>query len=208
MLLLLLAGCSKPKVAPTLQATGYIDDSGAVKIWRQDDSQYKPAEIVAIYTPYRHKGGSLSYYGYAHGVLMEVSKQQEGPDPDKIQLRFDREGEVIYMQRQQGGRNSLVSEDEIDKLRYESDNLIALTDALRIGEVKLFQGRWHDGEVMTCGGQQVKPPLEEAQLLKVRQEEQQSATPVNIAWIERPDGAQLLQVTTQDLCLEQESALK
>ncbi|VFS68898.1 Protein of uncharacterised function (DUF1481) [Kluyvera cryocrescens] len=75
------------------------------------------------------------------------------------------------------------------------------SDALRQGKVVLRQGRWHaDQTVTTCEGETVKPDFDSRALGHIASRQSRSSAEVSIAWLEAPEGSQLLLVANQDYC--------
>ncbi len=65
----------------------------------------------------------------------------------------------------------------------------------------LRQGRWHaDGTVTTCEGQTVKPELESRATEHIQRRQRHSSVEVSVAWLEAPEGSQLLLVANEDFC--------
>lgn len=65
----------------------------------------------------------------------------------------------------------------------------------------LRQGRWHaDQSVTTCEGDTVKPDFDSRALGHIASRQSRSRVEVSIAWLEAPEGSQLLLVANQDYC--------
>ncbi|WP_268628728.1 DUF1481 domain-containing protein, partial [Escherichia coli] len=75
-----------------------------------------------------------------------------------------------------------------------------VSNALRAGKVKLLQGRWRQGEVQTCDGQSMKPGLDAASIAWIEKRARSSSRPVSVAWLEAPEGSELLLVANDDFC--------
>ncbi len=69
------------------------------------------------------------------------------------------------------------------------------------GRVVLRQGRWQANHtVQTCEGETVKPDLDAYALERVERRQSHSSAAVSVAWLEAPEGVQLLLVANEDFC--------
>lgn len=66
----------------------------------------------------------------------------------------------------------------------------------------LRQGRWHAMEqtVTTCEGQTIKPDLDSQAIAHIERRQSRSSVDVSVAWLEAPEGSQLLLVANSDFC--------
>ena len=83
-----------------------------------------------------------------------------------------------------------------------ADQIRQISDALRQGRVVLRQGRWHAMEqtVTTCEGQTIKPDLDSQAIAHIERRQSRSSVDVSVAWLEAPEGSQLLLVANSDFC--------
>ncbi|MGC6595273.1 DUF1481 domain-containing protein, partial [Escherichia coli] len=82
-----------------------------------------------------------------------------------------------------------------------ADQIRQTSDALRQGRVILHQGRWHANHtVTTCEGETLKPDLESWAINHIERRPSHSSVEVSVAWLEAPEGSQLLLVANEDFC--------
>lgn len=104
------------------------------------------------------------------------------------------------MQRQLATRREPLTTDEIALYQYQARRVLEVSNALRAGKVKLLQGHWQQGVVQTCDGQTLKPGLDGSAEAWIARRASNSSQPVNIAWLEAPEGSELLLVANDDFC--------
>ncbi|MNH29351.1 hypothetical protein D3C79_895780 [compost metagenome] len=104
------------------------------------------------------------------------------------------------MQRQLATRREQLTGDEIALYQYQARRVLELSDALRAGKVTLMQGRWQQDVVQTCDGQSIKPKLDKNAEAWIARRARNSNQPVNIAWLDAPEGRELLLVANDDFC--------
>lgn len=197
---LLLAGCSSRPTLPDFTASGYLADRGAVRIWRKDHEQ-QVAHMKTVFSPFNGDATEITDYHWQAGKLVSIERQIKGVSDDAITLRFDQQGQLNFMQRQLQGRREAVSADAVELYTFDAGRMQAISNALLSGRVMLKQGRWMGvGEVETCQGNRVKPALDDSALNKIMQRQAKSPVPVSIAWLEAPEGTQLLLVANEDYC--------
>ncbi len=70
------------------------------------------------------------------------------------------------------------------------------------GAVVLRQGRWNAAAhtVLTCEGQTVTPDLDSRALAHIERRQSHASAAVSIAWLEAPEGSQLLLVANENFC--------
>lgn len=105
------------------------------------------------------------------------------------------------MQRESDGEKQQLSNDQIDLYRYRADQIRQISDALR-QESRAAPGRWHAMEqtVTTCEGQTIKPDLDSQAIAHIERRQSRSSVDVSVAWLEAPEGSQLLLVANSDFC--------
>lgn len=100
-----------------------------------------------------------------------------------------------------GAEAAAFSNDQIALYRYRAEQIRQTSDALRLGRVILRQGRWHaDHTVTTCEGETLKPDLDSWAISHIERRQNHSSVEVSVAWLEAPEGSQLLLVANSDFC--------
>ncbi|KIS45930.1 DUF1481 domain-containing protein [Kosakonia radicincitans] len=196
---LLLTACSHDTSLPPFTASGFADDQGAVRIWRKDSDG--ETHLLSAFSPWHHGSTSLSEYRWQGDTLTLVELNIYSQPPEHVRVRFDDRGELSFMQREVNGQKQQLSSDQIALYRYRAEQIRQTSDALRQGRVVLRQGRWQANRtVQTCEGKTVKPDLDSFALDRIEQRQTRSAAAVSVAWLEAPEGAQLLLVANGDFC--------
>ena len=73
--------------------------------------------------------------------------------------------------------------------------------------MEVHQGRWHANHtVTTCEGETLKPDLESWAINHIERRQSHSSVEVSVAWLEAPEGSQLLLVANEDFCRWQPTA--
>ncbi|WLI76835.1 DUF1481 domain-containing protein [Kosakonia sp. H02] len=196
---LLLTACSHDPSLPPFTASGFAGDQGAVRIWRKDSGG--EIHLLSAFSPWHHGDTSLGEYRWQGDALTLIELNIYGKSPEHIRVRFDDRGELSFMQREVNGHKQQLSSDQIALYRYRAEQIRQTSDALRQGRVVLRQGRWQaNNTVQTCEGQTVTPELDTWALDHIAQRQRHSSLAVSVAWLEAPDGAQLLLVANEDFC--------
>lgn len=197
---LLLAGCSSTPDIPAFTASGYLADRGAVRIWRKNEA-HQAIHIRTVYTPFNGDAMEFSDYSWREGKLLNIERHVKGAQPDDVTLRFDAQGSLNFMQRQLAGRREAVDSDAVDLYTFDAQRMLHISDALLNGRVFLRQGHWLGGrEAQSCEGTRLTPDFDADTLSKLTQQQRASASPLMIAWLEAPEGVQLLRVSHEDEC--------
>ena len=197
--IILLAGCSSTSSLPPFTASGYADDRGAVRIWRKDSAD--EVRLLTVLSPWRNGETSTGEYRWQGDTLSLIELNIYGKPREHIRARFDDNGELSFMQREVGDRKQQISNDRIALYRYRAEEVRQTSDALRQGRVVLRQGRWQpDGTVITCEGQTLRPALDSIALDHIKRRQSNSSQAVSVAWLEAPEGSQLLLVANEDYC--------
>lgn len=195
-----LSACSFRSAPPVFTASGFVADQGVVRVWRRDDSQQHPLVLMSVYSPYRGSGTISTLYEYQNGVLYQIKRNDADGDRDSIQLRFTKNGTVSFMQRQLATQRQKLSNDDIALYQYQARRILDVSDALNAGRVRLLQGQWQAGTVKLCSGEIVKPGLDKQAEDWVAQRAANSSQPVSVAWLDGPEGRELLLVANDDFC--------
>lgn len=195
-----LSACSSLSSSPEFSASGYIADSGVVRLWRQDNAQQQPQVLMSVYSPYIGDNTQVTTYEYQNGVLREIRRNYLGRNLQSVQLRFDEQGKVSFMQRQLASRREQLSPDNIAVYQLEAKRMLEQSSVLRAGNVKLVQGNWQDGTLTTCAGKVLRLNLDENSLAWLTKRDVNSTQPLGVSWLDSPEGQQLLLVANQDFC--------
>lgn len=201
-----LSACSFRSAPPTFTASGFVAEQGVVRLWRLDDEQHRPQVLMSVYSPYRGPGTISTLYEYQDGVLYQIKRTDADDDHDSIQLRFTHNGTVSFMQRQLAAQRQKLSNDDIARYQYQARRTLEVSDALNAGQVRLLQGHWRQGGVKLCSGATVKPDLDKQAEDWIVQRAANSRQPVSIAWLDGPEGRELLLVANEDFCRWQPTA--
>lgn len=197
--IMLLAACSSTSSLPPFTASGYADDQGAVRIWRKDSAD--EVRLLTVFSPWRNGDTSTGEYRWQGDTLSLIELNIYGKQREHVRARFDDNGELSFMQREIGDRKQQISSDSIALYRYRGEQIRQTSDALRQGRVVLRQGRWQpDGTVITCEGQTLRPALDSIALDHIARRQSNSSLAVSVAWLEAPEGSQLLLVANEDYC--------
>ena len=197
---LLLSACRSTPDIPPFTASGYLADDGVVRLWRKDNNDGS-VHLLAAFSPWSGDNTSVSDYRWQNDTLASVDYRLQSKPPEQVKVRFDDRGGLSFMQREVNGQKQQLSSDQIALWQYRATQMRNTSDALRAGRVVLRQGRWHtDGTVTTCEGQTVKPDLESWATEHIQRRQRHSSMEVSVAWLEAPEGSQLLLVANEDFC--------
>nr|WP_238392770.1 DUF1481 domain-containing protein [Buttiauxella sp. 3AFRM03] len=198
---LLLMACSSKPPLPPFTASGYIADQGVVRIWRKDNSDDDTIRMLTAFSPRQKGATTTSDYRWQGEQLISIEMTILSQPSEHVKVRFDDHGELSFMQREVDGQKQQLSNDQIALYQYQASQMKATSEALRTGRVVLRQGRWHNnGTVTTCEGETIEPNLDSAALSHIANRQRHSSMDVSIAWLEAPEGSQLLLVANQDFC--------
>ncbi|WP_409311449.1 DUF1481 domain-containing protein [Pectobacterium sp. B1J-3] len=192
--------CSSHTTPPSTFASGYIADRGVVRLWRKDDPQQNTISLMTVYSPFQGQGTVITRYSYQQKKIREVQKTHLGTKKDETRIRFSESGSVSFMQRQLAERRELIPDDDIALYQFDAKRILELSDVLRAGNVLLKQGKWQNGEATTCDGKNMRPNFEQSSREWIYQQNQHTTGTLNIAWLEGPEGVQLLLVTQENVC--------
>ena len=197
---LFLTACSHNSSLPPFTASGFAEDQGAVRIWRKDSGDN--VHLLAVFSPWRSGDTTTREYRWQGDNLTLININVYSKPPVNIRARFDDRGDLSFMQRESDGQKQQLSNDQIDLYRYRAAQIREISDALRQGRVVLRQGRWHAMEqtVTTCEGQTIKPDLDSQAIAHIERRQSRSSVDVSVAWLEAPEGSQLLLVANSDFC--------
>lgn len=196
---LALTACSSNKLPP-FTATGYVADQGVVRIWRKDNAD-ESTHILTAFSPWQHGATTTGEYRWQGDKLTFIELNIQGKQPEHVKVRFDDHGELSFMQREVNSQKQQLSNDQVALYQFNANRIRETSEALRIGHVVLRQGRWHqNGTVTTCEGETLSPKLDSASLSHIARRQSNSSLDVSIAWLEAPEGSQLLLVANQNFC--------
>ncbi|TDB52450.1 DUF1481 domain-containing protein [Photorhabdus khanii] len=196
-----LSACTNQLKQPSFSASGFIADDGVVRLWHLNDQNSKPLVLMSVYSPYRNGNTIVTFYEYKQGDLRQIRREiLNDENPLAEQLRLDKSGDVIFMQKQSKTRREPLSSDDIVRMQFDAKRVLELSDALIVGNVRLMQGHWHNGKVTTCAGDTIAVEFEPYARSWLEQREKSSYGQLTIAWLEASAGRELLLVANNDFC--------
>ncbi|TCL05667.1 MULTISPECIES: DUF1481 domain-containing protein [Sodalis] len=197
----MLNACShRQDQLPSFTASGYIADRGVVRLWRNDDQAQRAVTILSVYSPYEGDNTTITRYQYLDDQVRQINRTQNGAHAQVVQIRFDDKGNVSFMQRQRDQVREKLSDDELALYQFEANRLLQDSHSLRVGHVHLVQGQWRDGAMYNCQDKAVNPNFDGRSLSWIAARSTHSARPLGVAWLEAPEGTQLLLVANEDFC--------
>lgn len=187
---------------PEFSASGFISDAGVVRLWRLNDQKSNPQVIVAVYSPYQGKNTTITFFEYRQNKLWQIRYQSfDYKSKQQQQLRFDQNNHIIFMQRIINNNKIPLTKDDIVRWRFESERLIELSNTLIAGNVHLYQGHWRQGQIITCSGEKRDTSFTAQAENWLLQRAKTSSDDLAIAWLEAPEGNELLLVANENFCL-------
>lgn len=199
LIILLLAGCQSA-TAPPFSASGYLADRGVVRLWRKNSDPDRIA-IRTLYTPFDSHITEQTDYQWQNGQLILIKRQVTGSAPDDVTLRFGSQGNISFMQRQLANEREAVSADTVDLYRFDAQRMLQVSNGLQAGRVSLSQGLWEGhNRVLRCDRQTITAGLDRDSVQMINRQSGRSGEPVYIAWLQGPEGTQLLKVSRDNLC--------
>ncbi len=197
----ILTACShRQDTLPSFTASGYIADRGVMRLWRNDDQSQQTVTILSVYSPYEGNNTVISRYQYLNDQVRQINRTQNGTHPQTVQIRFDEKGNVSFMQRQRDQVREKLSDDELALYQFEANRLLEDSHSLRVGHVHLEQGQWRDGAMVNCQGKAVDPDFDRRSLSWITARSKRATGPLGVAWLEAPEGTQLLLAANEDFC--------
>ncbi|MEQ9862973.1 DUF1481 domain-containing protein [Pectobacterium cacticida] len=199
VVLVAVVACSNHTPPPEFFASGYVADRGIVRLWRKDDAQ-NTTSLTTVYSPLQGNALVVTRYTFQQDKLREIQRNQLGTQKEDMRLRFAEDGTVSFMQRQLAERRESLSDDDVALYQFDAKRMLELSDVLRAGKVILKQGKWLEGQVQSCDGKVVRPDFDRDSREWIAQQKSHTARPLNVAWLEAPEGIQLLLVVEDDVC--------
>ncbi|ELQ6135518.1 DUF1481 domain-containing protein [Cronobacter dublinensis] len=197
---LLLSACRSTPDIPPFTASGYLADDGVVRLWRKDNNDGS-VHLLAAFSPWSGDNTSVSDYRWQNDTLASVDYRLQSKQPEQVKVRFDDHGGLSFMQLEVNGQKQQLSSDQIALWQYRAAQMRNTSDALRAGRVVLRQGRWNpDGTITTCEGQIVQPEFDRRAQERLSERQRHAKARVSAAWLEAPEGTQLLLVANEDFC--------
>nr|WP_255430547.1 DUF1481 domain-containing protein [Xenorhabdus sp. TS4] len=201
----LLSACSIQPKTPLFSASGFVTDSGVIRLWRLNDQNSKPQVIMSVYSPYHNKAPHnkdtiVTFYEYRHGSLWQIRRNVFDNPPIAETLRISQDNSVIFKLRQLQKRNEPLSDDDVARLTFDAKQIEKISDALIADEVKLLQGHWQNGRVTTCSGKQLFIEFEPHAQKWLEERQSNSSGLLTIAWLDSTEGKKLLLVANDDFC--------
>ncbi|MTC56105.1 DUF1481 domain-containing protein [Providencia rustigianii] len=199
----MLSACSShsPQL-PEFSASGFIADDGVIRMWRLNDAKSQPLVLMVVYSPFKRTDTSVNFFEYRDGQLWQIRSQvlNQGDNNITEQLRFNKDNEIVFMQRAQKNIKSPLSPDEINRWRFEAGRILDVNTALIVGGVELHQGHWQQGKITTCSGEERKVTFEPYAQKWLDDRAKVWTKELNLAWLESPEGNQLLMVADTNFC--------
>jgi hypothetical protein len=200
ILSVLLVGCSSHSSLPDFTASGYLADRGVVRIWRKN-SDRDSVHMMTVFTPFSGGTADVTHYNWTDGKLMSIARQVKGDRPDDVTLRFNAEGKLSFMQRQLAGQRQAVSDETVELYQFDAGRMRDISDALLAGRIMLHQGHWlGNGRVQSCEGAILTPDFDAATRQRISQMWMRDKQATMLAWLEGPDGNELLLQGQADDC--------
>lgn len=197
----LLSACSSTVQLPEFSATGYIADEGVVRLWRLNNTASEPQVIMSVYSFYKKPETVITFYEYRQNKLWQVRSEVINPTaPSSWHLRLNKRGEVIFMQQESQKQKRALTEDERLRMVFAASKEREISEALTIGKVNLVQGVWYQNTMTTCAGEKVSVSFEDPEQRWLKTRTRNSSKPSYVAWLDSPEGKQLLMVAEHDFC--------
>ena len=117
-------------------------------------------------------------------------------------LRFDAHRVLTFNQRAFPDRKEMIDDASIDYLTYQAQQILQMSSILRVGKVKLVQGRYQQGLITTCAGEKAYLDLEQAQRNWLDAQLKNHPS-VSLAWLVSPRGEELLLMTERAICAKE-----
>lgn len=202
--LLVLSGCSNTSPKPTLYATGYLDDDGSVRLWRKDLNGI-PIAVLSDYIPYNAEDSRIvTTYEYLDGSLSQIKRHIISRPQITEQLRFDAQNKLTFNQRILSDRKEMIDSSDIEYSAYQAQQILQISSILRVGKLKLLQGRYQQGQILTCAGDRAYLKLDPSQS-EWLDKQLKTHSSVSLAWLVSPRGEELLLMTELDICATEPS---
>lgn len=159
----------------------------------------QPMRLMSVYTPF--SGDTIvTHYDFIDGKLSLIhSEVQNDALIPQAELRLDFKGNPSFMQRSLADRNESLSEDDILRMKYESQRILAMSRSLAAGRIRLHQGYIQDGNVISCSGEAEKPSFAPSQQQWLNKRIRNGGF-VSLAWLSSSRGVQLLLVANDNFC--------
>lgn len=197
-----LCSCALFQKKPEAHATGYLADRGVVRIWQHTTSSGYTT-LQTIFTPFDGSNESEALYHWDQESLVSVAKQSlQGPE-NSFSARFSRiDGTTSFMQQKSATSRQSLTVNELEFAKFEAQRMVEVSRDLISGRVVLHQGRWLSVQhVETCDGTLAQFQFNNRENQRLSSLSQQS--PAYVAWIEAPEGQQVLLMTARNLCQQQ-----
>ncbi|WP_241609595.1 DUF1481 domain-containing protein [Rosenbergiella australiborealis] len=199
LLLCSLCSCASFQKKPKTYSTGYLADRGVVRIW-QHTSSSGYTTLQSLFTPFDGSSETETIYHWDQEHLVSITKTSlQGPE-NSFSARFSRiDGTTSFMQQKFATSRQPLSVNELELAKFEAQRELEMSRDLLSGSVVLHQGHWLSAQqVENCEGtpEQFYFDSRESQRLI----DMSRKGPVYVAWIDAPEGQQLLLMTSNDVC--------
>ncbi|MDA6076506.1 DUF1481 domain-containing protein [Edwardsiella anguillarum] len=101
---------------------------------------HQPQAMMRVFTPLDGTETQIDRYTYRDGHLYQILQQTGQGNDDVLQLRFDMQGALSYMQRLRNGSKEMPGSDEVAKAQYQARHAQEMAATLVAGGVNLIQG--------------------------------------------------------------------
>ena len=156
---------------------------------------------MSVYSFYKKPETVITFYEYRQNKLWQVRSEVINPnDPSSWHLRLNKRGEVIFMQQESQKQKRALTEDERLRMVFAASKVREISEALTIGKVNLVQGIWYQNTMTTCAGEKVSVSFEGPEQRWLKTRTRNSSKPSYVAWLDSPEGKQLLMVAEHDFC--------
>lgn len=142
----------------------------------------------------------ITRYEYQSNQLHLIKQYHAEQQNLGVTLRFDNQGNVSFMQRQLENAREQLSTDDIERYKYEAENVLNLSKTLRAGSIRLVQGRWLQGNITACNGEPLTLNLSVRAQVWLAKRATKANDRLGLAWLAGPEGDQLLLAANEDFC--------
>jgi len=202
LLICSLSSCALFQKKPETHATGYLAERGVVRIWQHTT----PSGFIALdslFTPFDGTDEVETTYLWDQQQLIHIDRKSLGAHEDSMTVRFSRtDGTTSFMQQTTASTRRPLTLNEIELAKFEAQRLLDVSRDLISGRIELHQGHWLSSQqVENCQGGVEYLDLGSRDYNRLTGLSQQSKS--YVAWLEAPEGRQVLLTTSRNLCQQQ-----
>ncbi len=193
-----LLSCSLWFTPVKTQATGYLSERGVIRLWQRDSSA-EITKLVSIFSAFDDRPEVETEYTFDHERLISLNRYALDKQKNGYQIRFDTEGNVAFMQQQLSSHREALTHDEIALAQFEAQRQLKLSQQLNRGHIVLRQAQWKSGQqLQDCFRHTMQYNFNAIESQQLHRQAEQGA--VYVAWLDAPEGQQLLLITARNLC--------